>query len=90
MTVLEQTFVLAPPSQEVTAMSVCPFCRVGFSGGGSPSTVHVKVKVDPFHIRLLLTSRIVVLGCTVSKQLSFCKSFYIFKNTCIVLWKLPV
>ena len=40
------------------------FCKVGSSGGGLPLTVHVRVKVEPFFIRVLSVSSVAVLACT--------------------------
>ena len=40
------------------------FCKVGSSGVGFPLTVHVRVKAEPFFIRVLSASSVVVLACT--------------------------
>ena len=40
------------------------FCKVGSSGVGLPLTVHVRVKEEPFFIRVLSAFSVVVLACT--------------------------
>ena len=43
---------------------LCIFCKVGSSGGGLPLTVHVRVKEEPFFIRVVSVSSVVVLAFT--------------------------